>query len=62
MAKGGIAHLKDSDKLTSKSKETQVNTLKREKPMASFYLFGLSDDDRKQYNTVSNKSEAHFVK
>ena len=31
-----------------------------------FYLFGLtiwlSDDDRKKYNIVSNKSEAHFVK
>ena len=25
------------------------------------YSFGLSDDDRKKYNTVSNKSEAHFV-
>ena len=24
--------------------------------------FGLSDDDRKKYNTVLNKSEAHFVK
>ena len=26
------------------------------------YSFGLSNDDRKKYNTVSNKSEAHFVK
>ena len=26
------------------------------------YSFGLSDDDRKKYNTVSNKSKAHFVK
>ena len=26
------------------------------------YSFGLSKDDRKKYNTVSNKSEAHFVK
>ena len=26
------------------------------------YSFALSDDDRKKYNTVSNKSEAHFVK
>ena len=26
------------------------------------YSFGLSDDDRKKYNTVSNKSEPHFVK
>ena len=26
------------------------------------YSFGLSDNDRKKYNTVSNKSEAHFVK
>ena len=23
---------------------------------------GLSDDDRKKYNTVSNKSEAHFLR
>ena len=26
------------------------------------YSFGLSDDDRNKYNTVSNKFEAHFVK
>ena len=26
------------------------------------YSFGLSDDDRKKYYTVSYKSEAHFVK
>ena len=26
------------------------------------YSIGLSDDDRKEYNTVSNKSEAHFLK
>ena len=26
------------------------------------YSFGVSNDDRKKYNTVSNKSEAHFVK
>ena len=26
------------------------------------YSFGLSDDDRKKNNTVSNKSEDHFVK
>ena len=25
------------------------------------YLFGLSNDDRKKYNTVLNKSEDHFV-
>ena len=24
--------------------------------------FGLSNDDRKKYNTVSNKSKVHFVK
>ena len=31
--------------------------------MASFTdSFGLSDKDRKKYNTVSNKFEAHFVK
>ena len=26
------------------------------------YSFGLSDDNRMKYNTVSNKSEDHFVK
>ena len=26
------------------------------------YLFGLSDNDRKKYNTVSNKFKVHFVK
>ena len=26
------------------------------------YSFELSNDDRQKYNTVSNKSEAHFVK
>ena len=26
------------------------------------YSFGLGDDDRKKYYTVSNKSEAHSVK
>ena len=26
------------------------------------YSFGLSNNDRKKYNTVSNKSKAHFVK
>ena len=26
------------------------------------YSFGLSDNDRKKYNTVLNKSEDHFVK
>ena len=25
------------------------------------YSFGLSDDDRKKYNTISNKYKAHFV-
>ena len=29
---------------------------------AILYSFGLSDNDRKKYNTVSNKFEAHFVK
>ena len=26
------------------------------------YSFELSDNNRKKYNTASNKSEAHFVK
>ena len=34
----------------------------REEADGILYLFGLSDDDRKKYSTVSNKSEAHFVK
>ena len=27
-----------------------------------FYSIGLSDDDRKKYNTISNKSKAHFLR
>ena len=34
----------------------------REEANGILYLIGLSNDDRKKYNTVSNKSEAHFVK
>ena len=34
----------------------------REEADGILYSIGLSDDDRKKYNTVSNKSEAHFVK
>ena len=26
------------------------------------YAFGLNDGDKKKYNTILNKSEAHFVK
>ena len=33
-----------------------------EEPNGILYLFGLSDDARKKYNTVSNKSKHHFVK
>ena len=50
--------------LTLNSKETQVNTFinsMREEADDILYSFGLSDD-RKMYNTVSNKSKAHFVK
>ena len=35
----------------------------REEVDSILYSFGLSDDDKKKYNTVSKKSEAaHFVK
>ena len=34
----------------------------REEVDGILYSFGLSDDNRKKYNTVYNKSEAHFVK
>ena len=34
----------------------------REEADGTLCSFGLSDNDRKKYNTVSNKSEAHFVK
>ena len=34
----------------------------REETDGILYSFGLKDDNRKKYNTVSNKSEAHFVK
>ena len=48
--------------LTSKSKETQVNPLIYEEADGIFYSFGLSEDDRNKYNTVSNKPKDHFVK
>ena len=69
MAKGGIADSKDSDK-----HQTSLQTVKKPKPINTLiysmteeadcilYLLGLSNDDRKKYNTVSNKSKAHFVK
>ena len=65
MAKGGFADSKDSDKRQTLSKKTQVNTLIysiREEAIGILYLFGLNNNDRKKYNTVSNKSEDHFVK
>ena len=34
----------------------------REEADGIIYSFGLSNDDRKKCNTVSNKSEVHFVK
>ena len=34
----------------------------REEANGILYLFGLSDDDRRKYNTVSNKSEAQTKK
>ena len=34
----------------------------REEAYCIYYSFGLSDDDRKKYNTVSNMSEAYLVK
>ena len=34
----------------------------REESDGILYSFGLSDNDRKKYNAVSKKSEAHFVK
>ena len=34
----------------------------REEADGILYSFGLNDDDRKKYNTVANKTEAHFVK
>ena len=46
--------------LTSKSKETQVNTLiysMGEEVNGMLYSFGLIDSGRKKYNTVSNKSK-----
>ena len=68
VAKGGFANSKDSNK-------HQTSPWKTKKPKAAdswysigeeadgiFYSFGLSDDDRKKYNTVKNKSKDHFVK
>ena len=34
----------------------------KEEADGTLYSIGLSDDDRKKYYTVSNKSEAHFLK
>ena len=34
----------------------------REEADSILYSFGLSDNDRKKNNTVSNKAIAHFVK
>ena len=34
----------------------------REEAYGILYSIGLSDDDRKKYNTVSNKSKAHFLR
>ena len=51
--------------LTSKSKETQVNLLiysMEEEADGILYSFGLSNNNRKKYNTVLNKFEDHFVK
>ena len=51
--------------LASNGKETQVSTLiysLGEKADGILYWFGLSNNDRKKYNTVSNKFEADFVK
>ena len=51
--------------LTLKSKETQVNTLIYsigEEANSILYSFGLSDNDRKKYNTVPNKFKDHLVK
>ena len=68
MAKGGIADSKDSvteaSELTLKSKETQANTLiysMSEEADDVLYSIGLSND-RKKYDTVTNKSKAHFFK
>ena len=33
----------------------------REETNSILYSFGLSDNNRKKYNTVSNKSDAHFL-
>ena len=67
MAKGGIADSKDSDKhqtslRTVKKPSQHVNLFNEEEANGILYSFGLSDDDRRKYNIVSNKSEAHFVK
>ena len=51
--------------LSSKSEENQVNTLiysMGEEADDILYSFGLTEDERKSYTTVSTKFEAHFVK
>ena len=34
----------------------------REEAYGIVYSIGLSDDERKKYNTVSNKCKAHFLR
>ena len=66
--KGGLSDSKtfrQASYLTSNSKETQANTLiysMRVEADGILHSFELSNNNRKKYNTVSNKSKAHFVK
>ena len=61
MTKGGVAHSKDSDKHQTSLWNPSQHVEMKEKAHRILCSFGLSDHDRKKYNTVSNKSEAHFV-
>ena len=45
-----------------KQRNTSQHVKMGEEADSILYSFGLSDNDRKKYNTVSNKSEAHFVR
>ena len=64
----GIADLRDSGRRQvshPKVKKNQVNTLiytMGDEADDILYSFGLTEADRKKYDTVSDKFEAHFVK
>ena len=67
VAKGGITPFERfrQAQTSLRAVKKQANTLiysMREEADGILYSFELSNDDRKKYNTISNRSKAHFVK